>query len=541
MRRTGSAAALALAAVLATALAGNGCGPRPDDPARANVVRAVIPTDPQALTLIGGTDRYSQVVGRLVSDGLIAYGADLTIRPRLARSWETSSDGRIVTFHLRDGVRWHDGAPVTARDVAFTVRLIRDPRAFARSWAAAFEDLESVEAIDERTVRATYRQPYADFLDAWRFPVVPEHLASRDADFAGGAFAGHPVGCGPFRFVRWTPGREIVFEANADYWDGKPALDGLILRVIGNDRTSYEALLRGDVDLLGVPPDLYREALRSTRASSLGNFSYYRLMVWYASWNLDGSNPFFTDPRVRRAMVLALDRERFVSRVLGGLARPANGTFLPELTWTDPTWTPRPFDPAEAGRLLDAAGWIDRDGDGIRERDRRPFAFTLIYPAGMQEVTDRMAAWMQQSWATVGVRATLERVETKAFYQRRREHRFEAQMASWSFTPVADQYEIYHSSAREGGLNYGGFSDAEVDRLIEQGRRTIDPAARQAIYLELQQHLREQEPVSCLFQFAQSFLHDRRLEGVSRSAIGLWEIDPGPRAWHWSETTGGDR
>lgn len=532
-------AARAVAALLLALFGGTGCSPRPDDPVHANVVRAVIPTDPQSLTLIGGTDRYSQVVGRLVSDGLVAYDPDLVVRPRLARSWETSEDGKEVTFRLRDGVRWQDGAPLTARDVVFTVERIRDPRSLARSWAPAFEDLERVEAPDDLTVRATYREPFADVLDAWRFPVLPRHLVGADADLSTDPFAKHPIGCGPFRFVRFIPGREIVLEANPDYWDGRPGVDGLVLRVIGNDRTAFEALLRGDVDILGVPPDLYREALGSTRAANLGTFSYYRLMVWYASWNLDGSNPFFVDPRVRRAMVLALDRERFVSRVLGGLARPAVGTYLPELPWSDPAAVPIPFDPAEAGRLLEAAGWIDRDADGVRDRDGRPFAFTLIYPAGMLEVTDRMAAWMQQSWASVGVRASLERVEAKAFYQRRREHRFEAQMASWSFTPVADQFEIYHSSARDGGLNYGGFADPEVDRLIEAGRRTLDPAARLRIYRDLQRRLRELEPVSCLFQFAQSYLYDLRLRGVTRSAVGLWDIDPGPRGWRWTASPDG--
>jgi len=237
-----------------------------------------------------------------------------------------SKDGLTVTFHLRPGVKWHDGHPVTASDVAFTVRKVMDPASLSTSMRPAFEDVVSIDVVDPLTLRVTYGHPYAEFLEAWRVPLVPEHLLAAEKDFLGGAYSRHPVGCGPFRFVRWEPGREIVLEANRDYWDGPPGLSGLVLRIVANDRTGYQALLAGDVDFMVLTPDLWREAQSNPRAFRFARFVYSPMRVWYVGWNQDGSNPFFSDPRVRRAMTLALDRARFGSRVAGGLFRPAVGT-----------------------------------------------------------------------------------------------------------------------------------------------------------------------------------------------------------------------
>jgi peptide/nickel transport system substrate-binding protein len=324
-----------------------------------------------------------------------------------------------------------------------------------------------------------------------------------------------------------------VLEANREYWDGAPALSGILLRIVANERTGYQALLAGDVDLMVLTPDLWREAQSSTRASRFARLRYTPMRVWYVGWNMDGSNPFFSDARVRRAMTLALDRERFASRVTGGLFRPAIGTFLPE-SFPEDGLEPWPYDPADAKRLLDEAGWKDTDGDGIRERGGAKLSFTLTYVVSSQEVVDRIAAWIQQSLAEVGVAARIEKMEWKAFQERRRDHRFEAAMATWTFTPLLDQFEIYHSSARDSGVNYGGFSDPEVDRLLEEGRRTFAVEARQDVYRRVRHRVHELEPVSFLFYMTAPALIDARLEGVRPNALGMWLYSPGARAWRWS-------
>jgi peptide/nickel transport system substrate-binding protein len=521
-------APLLLAAVALAPSCGTAAPPHP------NEARVAVYADPSSLSLIGNVDNNSAQIASLISDGLVAYDARGRYVPMVARSWDESPDGLTITFHLRHGVLWHDGTPVTSHDAAFTVRMVRDPATKSQSWASLFADVTDVATPDDETVVVHYARPYADALDAWRVPLVPEHVVERDADFLSGAFARHPVGCGPFRFASYQRGQKLELRAFDRYWQGKPPLDRIVVRIVSNDRTGYQALVRGDLDEMAVTPDLWRESLVSRSASRLARFVYYRLAVWKIDWNQDGSNPYFVDARVRRALVEALDRKRFAATVVSGLARPAAGSYLPESDWTDPAIAPIPYDPEEAARLLDQAGWRIPPGGGVREKDGRPLRFAMLLPAGSQEIADRIAAWVQESEAKIGVAMEIEKLEWHAFQERRKKHVFEAAMAATILDPTPDQYDLYHSKARDGGFNYGGFSDPEVDRLLEQGRSTTDPAARRAIYLRLQERLHAEEPISVLFQFAQPVLHDPDLLGIVASPVGLYAFDPGPRAWHWA-------
>ena len=524
-----------VAAVLGLALAA--CGATADAP--KHDVRVVLYSDPSSLSLIGNTDQNSAQIASVISDGLVSYDVAGRYVPMVARSWELTPDGKTLTFHLRDGVKWQDGRPVTSKDVAFTVRKIRDPAAQARSWVSYFADVTSVETPDDATVVVHYSRSYADALEPWRVPLIPEHIAGKDADFLSGAFARHPVGCGPFRFVSFAPGQSVVLEPFEGYWGGPPKIGRLIIKIVGAERTGYEALLLGDVDLMAVTPDLWKESLSSPGAARLARFVYYRLNVWKVDWNQTAAVPYFHDSRVREALVMALDREKFATAVIAGLARPAVSSYLPENPWSDPSIKPIPFDPKASAELLDVSGWRLVPGRSIRQKDGRPLAFTLLLAAGSQELVDRVAAWMQQSLAAVNVDMKIEKVEWKVFQQRRKAHAFEAAMAAVNVDPTPDQYDLYHSAAANNGFNYGGFSDAEVDRLLEQGRSTIDSSARRVIYQKLQRRLREVEPIGFLFQFAQPVLRDPRLAGVEASSMGLFQFAPGPRAWHWADASGG--
>jgi len=531
-------ARLALAAAWILLCAGVSCSGAPEKPRAAGPLRVSLSSEPASLSLIGNTDRSSEILAALITESLVAYDARLGLVPRLARSWEVSPDGLIWTFHLREGVRWHDGAPVTAQDVAFTVKKVQDAATQSRSYLSQFQDV-SVESLDPLTVRARYAAPYADALDSWTLPIVPEHRAAADPDFLSGEFARHPVGCGAFRLKSVEAGREIALEANDAYWEGRPGLDGIVFRIIPEERTAFEALLKGDLDLMNVTADLWNEAQGSPRAARLASFVSYPFGVWYIGWNQDGSNPYFGDPRVRRAMVLALDRNRFISRVLSDKARPAVGTWHPDSPWFDASLAPWPYDPDAARRLLDEAGWRDSNGNGTRDKDGVEFRFRLMMAASSQEWTGRIAAWVQESLARIGVEMTIEKLEWRAFQEGRRAHRFQAAMASLGLGPVPDQFELYHSSSRERGLNYGGFRDDEVDRLLVEGRRTFDPARRLEIYHAIQRRIHDLEPISPLFHFAVPVLYDARLEGLEPSPRGIWLITPGPRRWRWAAGASG--
>jgi len=519
---------VATAAVLALAA----CGDR--SPRRDNDVRIAISADPSSLSLIGKTDSNAALLASLISDGLVAYDTEGRYVPMVARAWELSPDGKTLTFHLRDGVLWHDGERVTSRDVAYTANKIQDPATQARTWASAFAIVTAVDTPDDLTVVVHYAHPYADALEPWRVPLVPEHLAKKDAVFLDGTFAHHPVGCGPFAFVSHKPGQSVVLAAFDRYWGGRPKMDHMVVKIVANERTGYESLLLKELDLYGVAPDLFRESQSSEAGKRLAHFAYYRLNAYRIDWNQYETTPFFRDKRVRRALLLALDRKRFAETVASGLARPGVSSYPPESLWAEPSITAIPFDPAACAKLLDEAGWRSPAPGHVREKDGLPFSFTLLLNAGSQEIADRSAAWMQQSLAEVGIDMKIEKLAWEAFQQRRKTHAFEAAMGSVQFDLTPDRFDLYHSKARDDGFNYGGFADPEVDRLLDAGRATIDPAARRAIYDQLQRRLDDLQPISFLFQFAQTVLYDPALEGVVPSSVGLFSTMPGPRAWHWS-------
>ena len=183
-------------------------GSRTDLTPRAPV-RAALWKEPVSLALIGNPDSNSEIIARVVTDALVALDAGLKPVPQLARSWDFSEDGRVLTFHLREGVRWHDGKPFTADDVVFTWQKVMDPATQAKAFASDLTAARLVEAVDPQTVRVAYDAPEAGALLAWRVPIVPRHAAGKEPDLLHSQFAEHPIGCGPFRFVAWERGQEI--------------------------------------------------------------------------------------------------------------------------------------------------------------------------------------------------------------------------------------------------------------------------------------------------------------------------------------------
>jgi peptide/nickel transport system substrate-binding protein len=324
-----------------------------------------------------------------------------------------------------------------------------------------------------------------------------------------------------------------VLEANPDYWDGEPAIERLVFKIYPDQRTAYQALLTGDLDIMTLSSSMWNEGRSADEGDHLEAHLFQSFTTWTLVLNQDGGNPFFTDDRARRALVLALDRPTFIETVLGGLALPGATTYHPATRWADPAVEPLGHAPEQAARLLDEAGWIDSDGDGLRDRDGRAFVFNLMIPSSNQKIVDHMAAWQQQSWAEIGARAEIDKLEWQTFRERRNAGNFDAASYTLRFTANPDQYELYHSSAREDGINYFGFADDEVDRLLEEGRGTFDVERRIEVYHALQRRLHELQPLTCLFYFATPVLHDRRLAGVVYSPLGFLSTSVGPRVWRW--------
>lgn len=478
--------------------------------------------DASRLNPLLATDSASGDICGYVFNGLVKYDKDLRLVGDLAAAWDIRRGGLEIVFHLRPGVRWHDGVPFTARDVVFTYRVLIDSNV-ATPFGADFADVKSVEAPDDRTVRVTYAKPFAPALESWGMGMIPEHIF-KDGPVNTNPANRRPVGTGPYRFLEWKPDEKIVLGANADYFEGRPRLDRIVYRIIPDSSVEFLELRNESIDFMGLSPDqdaAYPEFFRHYNKFSYPSFSYT-----YLAFNLD--HPFFADRRVRRALAQAVDRKDIIQGVLLGRGRSATGPFPPSSWAFDPSVPEDVYDPEAARGLLKSAGWADTNGDGILDKAGRPFEFTVLTNQGnkMRELT---ATILQSHFARVGIKMNIRILEWSAFIHNYVDKRnFDALILAWNLSRDPDQYVIWHSSQRgPGKYNFAGYANPAADRLWEEGRQTFDPDRRRNLYHRLHRMLADDRPYLFLYYPESLPVVHRRIHGVQTAPAGI--------AWNFRE------
>ena len=482
----------------------------------------VIGTIGDASTLIPmlATDAASHEVAGLIFNGLVKYDPYLNLVGDLAERYEISPDGRTITFYLRKGVKWHDGVEFTAEDVLFGFKLITDPKT-PTAYAGDFLEVDRAEVIDRYTFRVHYKKPFAPALSSWgNLVVLPKHLLE-GKDITKTEFGRHPIGTGPFRFKEWRAQEKIVLSANPDYFDGRPYLNHIIYRIIPDPATMFMELKAGGIDWMGLTPLQYARQTNSREfLSRFRKYKYLAFSYTYLGYNL--KHPLFKDRRVRQALSYAIDKREIVDGVLFGLGVPATGPYKPDTWFYNPHVKRYPYDPERARRLLAEAGWRDTDGDGILDRDGRPFEFTILTNQG--NLSRLLAAQIiQRRLSEIGIKVHIRTVEWTAFiHEFIDKRRFEAVILGWTTGPEPDLYDIWHSSKiKPPGLNFVGYANPEVDRLLEEGRRTFDREQRKKIYDRFQEILAEDQPYTFLYvPMALPCIH-KRFRGIKPAPIGI--------------------
>ncbi len=490
-----------------------------DQPARGDaIVVSSIGDASRLLPLLASDSASGDIVG-LLFNGLLKYNERLEIVGDLAESWTVSDDGLVITFTLRPNARWHDGVPVSAADVLFTYQKLVDP-AVRTPYSSSYEIVRSVEVLDLRTVRVRYKEPFAPALESWMMGVIPKHLLEH-ADLNTTPLLRHPVGMGPYRFIRWKTGELIELAANPDYFEHRPYLERYLYRIIPDEATMFLELLTGGVDMTGLTPLQYQRQTHSRFIEqAFRKFRYPSFGFTYLGYNL--ADRRFADVRVRRAFNLAVDKQAIVDGVLFGLGAVATGPY-PKESWAyDPSVLPTRRDLAAARALLKEAGWEDHDGDGVVERDGQPFVFTILTNQG-NEIRREVAELIQQQLKELGVDAKIRIVEWSAFvHEFIDKRRFEAVLLGWNLSRDPDLYDLFHSSkTREGEYNFVGYANPDVDRLLEQGRRTFDREKRRQIYHEVHRRLYEDQPYTFLFVSDALPIVSARFRNVVSSPIGI--------------------
>jgi peptide/nickel transport system substrate-binding protein len=456
---------------------------------------------------------------------LVMLDSTLTPVPWLAESWDTVSigaDSLLLSFRLRRDVFWQDGMPTTAQDVATTFRLAMDPRS-AYVEAAALELFHrEVEVVDSFTVRFRLRR-HPDYLEAFfLLPPLPAHVLG---DVAPQALARHPFGTqpitnGPFRFVRGSS-REWVFTANPDFPEalgGRPRLDRLVYRTIPEQTSLITEVLMERVDLA--------LSIRPPQVAQLAASEAVRVLTFpVPNWIFMALNtelPQFRDRDVRRAIAMAINRQALVDGIMGGLNVTGRASVTP-VHWAYDADRAIRFDPDSARLLLERAGWIDRDGDGVRENANGvPLRFRLKVWQGAGSYRD-MAEAVQAQLARVGIVAQPEVVEFNTFLTQiqgrdtpqGRVRSFEAAIGNWTDNLLRkDDSQLLHSRNQGSPRQWTGFNSPRIDALLDTIAVTMDRDSARPLWSAYQQELLDESPLIFLFYAQGINAALRRLQGI---------------------------
>ncbi len=381
--------------------------------------------------------------------------------------------------------------------------------------------------VDPHTVELVWHQPYAFVLDAVaQVPIQPAHVIARLTgrqydDAATNPLNRHPVGTGPFSFVRWDTAERIVLKRNPGYWGRKAYLDRVIYRILPDNEIAHQLCLRGELDLAdAVQP---ADWAQMTTDRDLAR-QYHRVLApetafVYVGWNT--RRPMFSDVRVRRALAMLFPASALIRDIERNLVTPSTCPFYQRGPDCDPALKPLPHDPEAAVRLLAAAGWKDHDGDGILDRDGHPFRFSLlIYPAS--PVSVKIATLMKDAYGKAGIEVRIQQNEWSSIVTRYQHGEFDATALAADPGPRMDPVPQWASSSVEHGSNYFAYRDPESDRIMDQARRTLDPARRHALYRKLTGRIFAAQPVDFLYVQSNPTLVSRRLRGV-RPSIFWWQ------------------
>jgi peptide/nickel transport system substrate-binding protein len=475
--------------------------------------------DASTLIPLLASDSSSHAVAGLVYNGLVKYDKDLNIIGDLAESFDIAPDGLTITFHLHKGVKWHDGAPFTARDVLYTYRVTIDPKT-PTAYAEDFKQVKDITAPDDHTVRVTYGAPFAPALASWGNGILPAHLLE-GKDITKSPLARKPVGTGPYRFKEWVAGQKIVLESNHDYFEGRPWIDRYIYRIIPDTSTMYMELKAGAVDMMGLTPVQYaRQTTGSGFTSLFSKYRYPSSSYVYMGYNL--RHPLFRDKRIRQALTAAIDKDELIHGVLFGMGQKAVGPIAPGRWAYNPNVRDIAYDPRHAAELLAQAGWKEKNSAGILVKDGKPFSFTILTNQGNQQRL-LTAQIIQQRLKYVGIDVKIRIVEWATFLKEFVDKgNFEVVMLGWTTSPDPDMYDVWHSSkTNPGELNFIGYKNAEVDRLLVEGRSTFDIEKRKKAYFRIQEIMADEQPYTFLYVPDALPVVSARIRGVKPAPAGI--------------------
>ncbi|MFQ5678441.1 MAG: ABC transporter substrate-binding protein [Gemmatimonadota bacterium] len=510
-----------------------GCGRGPVERVGERALVLGYSAELQTLNPLVSTDQNAnELIYYLLYTPLVTYDSTYRVRPWLAESWELTDSA--VVFRLREDLRWHDGAPVTAEDVKFTFDMAKDPATASPLAAAYLSNVASAEVLDTYRIRFAFAAPHAQPLEDFFWPPVPRHLLEdvSPAEMSRHPFNRHPVGSGPYRFESWEVGERLVFEGTGSFpapLGGPARLRRVVYRIVPEATTLLAELLRGEIQVDGPlgPADAGR--VRESPGVRLLAFPWRQFT--YVGWNLRRAP--FREAAARRALTMAIDRRGLLDAVLHGYGTPASSVIPPWHPYA-PRLEPLPYAPDSAASLLGQLGWQDVDGDGILERDGEPFRFVLL-TSGRNPAFADLVQIIQAQLRRIGVEVEPRLLEWQAVLTLHRSRDFDAVLTNWILDNFrVDPRPLFHSSQAHlpGSANRSSYASRVADSLMDLGVRTLDESDAEEIWRRFAEQLQADQPITLLFWNDELAAVSDALEGVRMDARG--ELSTLSR-WRWRE------
>ena len=505
---------------------------RQEGPTRSRTLVVGEISDYESLNPMGTTDAHARDVYNLLFLLMLEEQPDfLTFGPRLAESYEFSADRFTLTFHLRKGVVWSDGVPVTARDVAATFRAQKNP---ATMWASTHlkERIDSVSVIDDWTVAYHFNTVYPyQVMDANDGVILPAHVIEKvkPEEIRNIPIEQFP-GDGPYKVFKWTKGQALELVRNDRYFEkGKPSINRVVFKIVPDQVALLTQLKSGEIDCLEMPP--YKDvADLEKNHPELQVFEYENIAYNYIGWN-EARQPF-DNPRVRRALAMAIDCQRIIDNIYYGYAKPCTSP-LPPLFWAyDPDIAPIPYDTIEARKILAAEGFKDTNHDGWLERGRKRFEFELLTGSGNQRRLDTQIM-VQSMLRSIGVKANPAALEWTTALERQKSSDFDAIVASWRVGTKLDLSPIWSCESRKpGGYNRVGYCNPRVDSLNAAATQMLDFDKAKPLFFKAQELIYRDQPYAFLNLPRAVVAVNRRFTDVAPDAISAyhrlqdWKVSP---------------
>jgi peptide/nickel transport system substrate-binding protein len=502
-----------------------------------DTVRIGMYEEPDSLNPVIGSMAFASDVFNLMFDGLIRYNEKGEPIPDLAREVPSlanggiSKDGRTLTYHLMPNARWHDGAPLDADDVIYTWRQIMNPNNLTVT-RNGYDRITSIEAPDKHTVRIHLKGPYPPALYLFKNlnqgSIVPKHILAGTADINRVPFNSHPLGSGPYIFKGWQHGSEMRFDANPNYFRGKPKIAHVVVRFISDQNTLLAQLQSHEIDLYYGVPAVQVDQVRKISGIVLAS----RSTLHWEHLNFNTQKAPLDDVRVRRALCYATDEDTIFTKIYRGLGTKGPVHFNPDFEWADRSIKHYPFDLKKAGAMLDDAGW-KLGSNGIRYRNGLSLSVVISTVAGVKN-REAIEVLLQSWWRSIGVDTSIKNFPAATLFAPAGAGgmlyggKTDVAIFTWQNNSPDPDDETYMSPVQlpPAGQNVSFYVNQDIGRWQQAALATYDPAKRLVFYRKIQRVLIDQVPEYVLNWLPEVTAANEDLVGVRPVPVGsdFWNI-----------------